>query len=136
MSSKVLPESELCKSFRGDANQLHTKALLENGGEAYTIFFELYISSVALIFYVIPPKLTVMYSTDESYKTICLTKYIYIYTRIWVSNSSYFVWTADWSGKNKMLINGLTCSDLSYTIGACTGKTRAFLTIVSGNCHL
>lgn len=81
MSSKVLPESELCKSFRGDANQLHTKALLENGGEAYTIFFELYISSVALIFYVIPPKLTVMYSTDESYKTICLTKYIYIYTQ-------------------------------------------------------
>lgn len=34
----------------------------------------LHFNSVALIFCVIPPKLTVMYFTDESYKTTRLTK--------------------------------------------------------------
>lgn len=78
--------------------------------ETYTFFSELlHFNSVALIFCAIPPKLTVMYFTNESYKTICLTKRNR-HTQVFEFqiHQTLRKQTVEWSGKNKrVLISGV-----------------------------
>lgn len=87
--------------------QKHCYNIIGARGEIYVFSSALlHFNSAALIFCVMPPKLTVMYFTDESHKTICLTKKKYVHMSIWLSSSPHLVRTSsrmeweEWKGSD------------------------------------